>query len=136
MMLCISRPGSVTIEKVELQGVGGEIRVTEFATRPNPNATGDYSLADSAEPLQDLGFPTEEPVTVGTRCPKDLESDSAAGSLTEFAVQVERTSSSSGSYDSLTVVYSDGQGEGKLNIPFGVTLCAPEDKTAGCKAAS
>lgn len=136
MMLCTSGTGSLTIERVELRDVVGEIRVTEFATRPNPNATGGYSIADSPEPLQELGFSTKEPVTVDTRCPKDVNSESAAESLVEFAVQLERVAKATSSYDSLTVVYSDGRAEGKLEIPFGVTLCAPEDKTAGCKAAS
>jgi hypothetical protein len=125
--VCTATAESVEITSVELSG-GGGLKLTRFATRPDSPPR----LGAARGPLEQLGFDTTGPVKVSTQCYPGAATDHYDTStyLTALAIELQRISSGTGSYDTLTIHYTDGEHERSVAMLFGVTLCAKGDRTA------
>ena len=108
------------------------LSVQAFSLRRSPVLSGGSFLGAESYPLADEGFPVATTYPIDGDCPADSTSQRG---LWELAVQLARTSNGTGTARSFTVTY-DSDGERRaLQIPFTVTLCAPDDSvTPRCQA--
>jgi len=123
VILCVSDPGSVTIDSVAMDQPTGGLRIDAFATAPNPFPTGESPMGAGPVLLPDLneGYVLGgEPVT--SVCPKPGEEQSWTGG-TMLAIQVSKRSAGMAFSRALNVTYETDGSQRVLSIPFGIALC-------------
>lgn len=135
--LCLSKTGAVTITRLEPRG-GAGLRVTGFATRPDPQVSAGSSkphamLGGSQRSLDQEGFHPGAAL-VDAVCTEQSARPDGAVHFYELAAQFIRTSPT-GTMTSVRVHYRrSGGGAGTLVIPWEVVLCGPaDDSRPGCE---
>lgn len=124
-VLCTRPKGTVQITGVRPSGVIDDLRVIAFGTRPDAVTQGRSRMGAEVKPLSALGFDTTSPVTVETACARDIDKSRPAN-FTEFAVELQRPTDRSASFDGILVDYTDGETKGTLNIRIGLGLCGKD----------
>jgi hypothetical protein len=124
--VCLNRSGVVSVTGVEFEDATGDLRVQAFALRPFYRAFGDDGVGwGEPKSLKQRGVPTALR-TVTQVCQPD---DSSRVEFTELVLQTSRPGAVSASSSGFVISYTSGASEGRLRVPFGITLCAPADKT-------
>ncbi|WP_277212627.1 hypothetical protein [Isoptericola croceus] len=114
--VCLKDPASspVTITSVApVEGSDG-IEVTSFATGSPASEFGSDFVS-----LPDAGFDPLHTTVEGV----------CGDGHAELVLELVRTGTETGHSESFVVTYRDGDKEGRLHVPFEVTLCAPDDST-------
>ncbi|MFC0629167.1 hypothetical protein [Kribbella deserti] len=133
--VCIigAKPGAapIVIESAEPSGGSGGLQITRVATRPAPTAKEPVRTGAALGTLETLKFDASKPPAVSTPCrgKDDPPAPDSSQHLTELGFQFVRTQQATASAESILVKYKSGDSEEEMTIPFGVTLCAPGDKT-------
>jgi len=125
MLICLDRPGEVTLMGISLEGTHGRIGVDEFAVRPNPLATGEAGLGATRGGLGSANFIVGRR-TVSKQC-------RGAASAYELGVEVSRASPGIASFDGLAVHYASSSSSGILRIPMSLALCAGSQVSPDCR---
>jgi hypothetical protein len=115
MMLCTEGVDSVLVESVEVES--GDLRVTDFAVRPQPEPGEDgiiLGFGSEPRPLSSTDFRGD--LTVRGRC--------ADEDYTELAVELTRRESATAAAKGLLVSWSAGLRSGTLRIPGQFVFCA------------
>jgi len=135
LTICLDRPGSVTITRVEPRNAYGGLAVDAFAVIPNPQERGEDGFTDQPKALADLGIQTNKPAIVDHPCPPataqpDPNREPQSKSL---LLQFSKANEETAGDDGLIVKYlSDGQAH-TLTIDFAVILCAASDTSGHCR---
>jgi hypothetical protein len=123
VILCISDPGSVTIDSVAMDQPTGGLRVDAFATAPNPYPSAQPMRGAGPVLLPDLneGFVLGgEPID--SVCPSPGGEQSWTGG-TMLAIQVSKRSAGMGFSRAMNVTYDTQGSQRVLSIPLGIALC-------------
>jgi hypothetical protein len=130
LIVCLDRPGTVTIEDIAVDKPKGGLRITAFAVRRNPMEAGGSSFGNAAKKLDETGFVTSS-VDVSTHCPNGkIVKHEFSGEYrsTELAVEFVKPSAATAQGQGLTVTYRSGKDTHTLDIDFSVVLCGPGGK--------
>jgi len=131
LTICLDRPGSVTITKVEPRNPYGGLAVDTFAVIPNPQERGEDGFTDQPKALANLGIQTNQPAIVDHPCPPTTAEPDPNGEpqSKSLLLQFSKPTGKTAGDDGLIVKYvSDGQAH-TLTIDFTVILCAADDTT-------
>jgi hypothetical protein len=130
-VMCLDRPGSVTVEKAELLGKQGDIVLQAFSTRPQSR---EHPMLGNAEaPLATLGFPASGP-PVTSVCTKSGEDPEAGWPYTELGLQYAKTSRDTARAEGVRLTYASAGERRTVDFALVVELCAPDDRgTPGCR---
>lgn len=120
--MCLDRPGSVTITRVEPIKPYNDIVVQAFSSRPH---TGPM-LGNAEKPLTELGFPARSPA-VTVVCEENAFH-------TELALQYAKTSDATAGADGVRITYTSAGRQRTVDLNVRVLLCAPGD-TERCREA-
>jgi hypothetical protein len=131
-IVCLDRPGMVTVESVEFEGGSATgLAVQEFTFRPFYAPLGEAGVG-FGEPrtLAQRGVPVNH--KVAQAC---TSGDSNRQEFAEWVIQATRTTPQTGSSQALIVAYTSAEEHHTLRIPFAITLCAPSDhQTPNCRS--
>lgn len=133
--MCLDRPGSVVITRLTPRGGNAGLRITAFATRPEPRLDPHLSKEQRGflawqRPLSQAGFSVGAPAVVAAKCSGRPDDPSAVTSFYELAATFARTGNGPGWFSSVDVAYRGDDGEtGTVNVPWGVKICGPEGRT-------
>jgi len=144
IIICLDRPGEVSIERVAVEPDKPGIRIDAFALRANPYLRGKEGVGEVNAPLEKLGFTPGRPHIVKSVCLTEKESNNqdAAASIhavnqgrggSELVMQYSRQSAETRTATKLIVDYRSAGKARRLVIPWAVTLCAPGDATSLCR---
>ena len=141
LILCVDRPGTVTIEHVTLKTAGPGIHLDAFAVRPNPYLHGQQALGEADASLTASGFAPKKNQGVDSTCLTQKEQNTPStwaaaaekgrGGV-ELAMQYSSTATKTQTASGIVVQYLSGSHQETLTIPFAVTLCAADDHTDQC----
>jgi hypothetical protein len=121
MVVCLDRPGSVTITGVKPVNPTGGIRIDQFGVRPSPFWKGRASFGQANGDLAHNHFRAGRTV--------DVTCDRRTGRGYEFAVTVSRPVSAKGRMTGVEIDYtSDGQ---RRTLIFPITLFLCSHKLSG-----
>jgi hypothetical protein len=125
MVVCLDRPGSVTIDQVRPQSPTGGFTVTDFALRENPAWHSKDQLAEARGQLPAVGFR-------GART-ANLACDDATGRGHELGVQITKTGQGNATSRGFMVAWHGKGRRGRLDVPLAVVLCqGPTADVAAC----
>ncbi|GLX07137.1 hypothetical protein [Microbispora sp. NBRC 16548] len=120
--MCLDRPGSVTITRVELIKPYNDIVLQAFSSRPH---TGPM-LGNAEKPLTELGFPARSPAVTVVCEENPLH--------TELALQYAKTGDATAGADGVRITYTSAGRQRTVDFSLRVLLCAPGD-TERCREA-
>jgi len=125
LVVCLGRPGPVTVDRVTARQATGGLRVTDFGLRPNPLRHHHPGLGTSRRPLDATGFRGGH--TASLRCNHRTVRGHELG--LEVAKTSDGTARSAG-----WVLHYRWRGQHKtLTIPMRLVLCAgPDVEAKGC----
>jgi hypothetical protein len=115
MVVCLDRPGSVTIDAVRPQQPTGGFTVTDFAVRENPSLHSRDQLGEAPGTLASVGFDDDRTAT--------LACDVGTGRGHELGVQVTKTGTGNATSRGFAVSWHSQERRGTLTVPLAVLLC-------------
>lgn len=119
--MCLDRPGSVTIDRIDLIRPSGGIVLQAFSSRLRSSVRS--MLGEEERPLTELGFPARGS-TVTTACEDDHM---------ELGLQYGKTGGRTAHAEGVRLTYSSGPLSGTVDFALDVRLCAPDDmRTKEC----
>jgi hypothetical protein len=122
--LCIDRPGSVSVEAIEIANPRGGLKVREFSMRDSRTGHIFNYISEPQTTLTDAGFSVEAPFLVTIECPDDKEHDPNKPAMSLLGIEVERPDNDQAAYGTGVVVHYRTDGDAKeLFVPFGIVLC-------------
>ncbi|MBP2704505.1 hypothetical protein JOL79_11840 [Microbispora sp. RL4-1S] len=126
-VMCLDRPGSVTIDRIDLIRPSGGIVMQAFSSRPQSRT---HSMLGNAErPLTELGFPARSPA-ITTVCRKGQEDVL----LTELGLQYGKIGDATARAESVRLFYTSAGRQRTVDFALDVRLCAPDDmSTKQCR---
>ncbi|WP_182903263.1 hypothetical protein [Microbispora sp. H10830] len=125
--MCLDRPGSVTIDKVDLIRPSGGIVLQAFSSRLQSRTRA--MLGNAEQPLTELEFPARSPA-VTTPC-SNRDHD---GLLTELGLQYGKTRNRTARAEGVRVTYTSAGRQRTVDLDLDVQLCAPDDmSTKQCR---
>ncbi|XVQ89722.1 hypothetical protein ACQP2K_20605 [Microbispora siamensis] len=119
-VMCLDRPGSVTIDKVDLIRPSGGIVLQAFSSRLQSRTRA--MLGNAEQPLTELEFPARSPA-VTTPC-SNRDHD---GLLTELGLQYGKTGDRTARAEGVRVTYTSAGRQRTVDLDLDVQLCAPDD---------
>ncbi len=119
-VMCLDRPGSVTIDKVDLLDPSGGIVLQAFSSRRQSRTRG--MLGEEERPLTELGFPARSPA-VTTICGKDRDDILR----TELGLQYGKTGDATARAAGVRVFYTSAGRQHTVDFALDMRLCAPDD---------
>ncbi|MGW4642207.1 hypothetical protein ACWEN6_27080 [Sphaerisporangium sp. NPDC004334] len=126
-VVCLDRPGSVTIDKAELLKPSGGIRLQAVSARPQSRTTP--MLGNVDQPLTKVGFPARPPA-ITTVCGKDGDQTLR----TELGLQYGKTGDATARAEGVRLTYTSAGRRHSVDFSMVVELCAPGDtRTPRCK---
>ncbi|MBE3014886.1 hypothetical protein IL992_37800 [Microbispora sp. NEAU-D428] len=120
--MCLDRPGSVTITKVELIKPYNDIVLQAFSSRPHTGPM--LGMAD--KPLTELGFPSRGPAVTIACEESPLH--------TELALQYAKTGDAAAGAEGVRITYTSAGRRRTVDFNLRVLLCPPGD-TERCREA-
>jgi hypothetical protein len=114
-IMCLDRPGTVTIERIDLLRPSGGIVLQTFSSRPQ----GPDMIGNAEESLTAIGFPARNP-DVTTACEQD-------GPLTELGLQYGKSGDASAHAEGIRLTYTSAGRQRTVDFALDVRLCAPGD---------
>ncbi|WP_432932739.1 hypothetical protein ACQPZZ_15770 [Microbispora sp. CA-135349] len=118
--MCLDRPGSATITKVEPIRPYNDIVIQAFSSRPHAGP----GLGNAEKPLTELGFPARSPA-VTTVCDEN-------DPHTELALQYGKTRDDSAGAEGVRITYTSAGRRHTVDFHLRVLLCAPDDPVERC----
>ncbi len=124
--VCLDKAGAVEVTGVEFENAAGGLSVQAFALRPFYRGFGEDGVGwGEPKSLKRRGISTALR-TVTQVCQAD---GSSRVEFSEVVLQTSRPGAVSASSSGFVITYSSGGSEGRFRVPFGITLCAPADKS-------
>ncbi|WP_091381310.1 hypothetical protein [Actinokineospora alba] len=120
--LCLVGPGSVTIEKVEIVAPTGGLRLGTFSVLPSKGGKVSNYISDPRQRLDEVGFPTQGPMTVDRVCPPASD-----GGVFLLGVEVTKPADATASGSGFVVSYRSGEETHRTYLPPGIVLCQGSD---------
>jgi hypothetical protein len=126
VVVCLDRPGRVTVESAAVAGSSGGLRLDALAVRPASAGHGQIGGANRS--LAQLGFARNADTMVDRVCPSPSPSGPGAGGLYELGLQFSRTGGRTATGHGVDVRYRTSGGTVlTLRIPFTLILCEGRD---------
>jgi hypothetical protein len=126
LALCLDRAGIANVTDVRFEKPKGDLRVEAWALRPFYRAIGSDGVG-WGEPTSLQRRKVSTALQAVTQvCQPDR---SSRVEFSELVVQTSRPNGTSASGAGVVVTYTSGRSRAMLRIPFGITLCAPAEKT-------
>ncbi|WP_214416293.1 hypothetical protein [Sphaerisporangium fuscum] len=126
LALCLDRTGVADVVDVRFDDPTGGMTVEAWALRPFYRPMGADGVGwGEPDSLRRRKLSTSLS-TVTEVCRPD---DSSRVEFAELVVQTSRPRGVSASSSGVVVRYTSGASEGVLRIPFGITLCAPSERS-------
>lgn len=123
--LCLTGPGAVTVEKVELVAPTGGLRLGTFSVLPAKEGKVSNYVGDPRQRLGEVGFPDRGPMTVDRVCPSDSD-----GGVFLLGVEVVKPADATATGSGLVVSYRSGEETHRTYLPLGIVLCEGSDPEA------
>ncbi|MFC7383133.1 hypothetical protein [Sphaerisporangium rhizosphaerae] len=124
--VCLDRAGAAEVTGVRFENSRGGLAVQEFALRPFYRGFGEDGVG-WGEPvgLRQRGVSTASRTVTQVCLPEDY----SRVEFSEVVLQISRPTATSAWSPGFVITYDSGGAEGTFRIPFGITLCAPSDRT-------
>ncbi|MGI5159396.1 hypothetical protein [Microbispora sp. CA-102843] len=119
-VMCFDRPGSVTIDKVDLIRPSGGIVLQAFSSRLQSRTRA--MLGNAEQPLTELEFPARSPAVTTPCSTRDHD-----GLLTELGLQYGKTGDRTARAEGVRVFYTSAGRQRTVDLDLDVQLCAPDD---------
>ncbi|GGK73479.1 hypothetical protein Sme01_06820 [Sphaerisporangium melleum] len=119
-VMCLNRPGSVTIDKIDLVGPDGGIVLQAFSSRLQSRTRA--MIGNAEQPLTEVGFPARSPA-VTTVCAKENQDTL----LTELGLQYGKTGDATAHSEGVRLTYTSSGRQRTVDFALDVRLCAPDD---------
>jgi hypothetical protein len=132
--LCLTSPGSVTVENVEIVRPTGGMRLGMFALRPG--RTGDLMnyIADPRQRLTAVGYRTQGPRVVD-RVGPELSQTKPPGpgyGVTLLGVELVKAADTTATASGFVVTYRSGKKRRTVYVPLGILLCKGDNTLPDC----
>ncbi|GAA2105440.1 hypothetical protein [Actinomadura alba] len=126
IVVCLNRPGKVTVESAVVVGPSGGLRLDALATRPSVNGRSQVGGANLS--LAKLGFSPGGATVIDRVCPAAPRGAGAVGNYYELGLQFSKTDDVTATGHGVDVHYHTEAGaEMTLRIPFILVLCKGRD---------
>ena len=138
LIICLDRPGKVTIEDIEMIKPEGGLQLDDFSVIPNAMESGAGGFEDSNVPISRLTPSPAKPVVMTHACPADwnappVPNPQSVALLLQYSKSSDRAATSAG----ITVLYSSSGHKDKLTLRWTVGLCPDETAAStGCLSGS
>ncbi|MET8141279.1 hypothetical protein ABZU32_13310 [Sphaerisporangium sp. NPDC005288] len=119
-VMCLDRPGSVTIDRIDLIKPQGGMVLQAFSSRPQSRTH--EMLGNAEQPLTELGFPARSPA-VTTPCAEEERNTVH----TELGLQYGKTGDATASAEGVHLTYTSAGRQRTVDFSLTVELCAPGD---------
>ncbi|MGI5158355.1 hypothetical protein [Microbispora sp. CA-102843] len=126
-VMCLDRPGSVVIDKIDLIDPSGGIILQAFSSRLQSRTRA--MLGEAEQPLTELGFPARSPAvtTICGRSGDDIL-------RTELGLQYGKTGDATARAGGVRVFYTSAGRQRTVDLALDLRLCAPDDmRTKQCR---
>lgn len=134
LIMCLSRPGRVVLDRIESKDPFGGLVLDAFAVIPNEGERGGNGFSDDNRnrTLSELGLLPEGPVVMDKQCP-DFDSQTpdpgrtpqSVALLLQYSKPTEHTAGNNG----IVIHYTSGEHTYQAVVGWEVVLCAPGDTT-------
>lgn len=126
IILCLNKPGLVTLTSVEPVDARNGIRIDDFAVIPNGMESGEGGYDDNSVPISRIKPQPKRPATMRYACPPDFNPDHAVAvpQMVALLLQYSKTTDLTASSIGLKVHYKTGRSSAWISLPWEVTLCA------------
>jgi hypothetical protein len=129
-VLCIDRPGEVTLTDVRFDHNVGDLRVDDFAVAPHGTLRDDHPEDAPQAALSEWGFDSDPPV-VTTVCPEELTEEESQRfhpqSYSDIGIEFSKPHEGSARGMTLVLVYESGNRQREVRLGLEVILCGLED---------
>jgi hypothetical protein len=126
IILCLNKPGLVTLTSVEPVEARNGIRIDDFAVIPNGMESGEGGYDDNSVPIARIAPQPARPATMRYACPADFNPDHAVAvpQMVALLLQYSKTTDLTASSTGVKVHYKTGGRSEWISLPWEVTLCA------------
>jgi len=125
IVLCLDKPGVVTINNVELIGATNGLRIDDFAVIPNVMESGHEGYFDNSVPIAQVNPRPARPVVMTKKCPKSgneppRPDPQTVALLLQYSKTIDRNATS----QAIKINYTTAGRKESLALEWQVALCA------------
>jgi hypothetical protein len=128
--MCLDRPGTVTIDSIELIDSTDGIRIDDFGVIPNAMESGHYGYEDSSVPIAQTTPKSSHPVIMTKACPTSFNLPPVPNPQSvALLLQYSKTADTSAASQGIKIKYTTAGHKEWVKVGWTVALCAKETGT-------
>ena len=132
IIICLDKPGSVTIDSIELVNATDGIRIDDFGVIPNVMESDQGGYDDNSVPIAQTTPRPSHPVIMTTACPKTgNEPPRPDPQAVALLLQYSKTTDKSATSQGIKINYTTAGHKEWVKLGWTVALCAKETGESG-----
>jgi hypothetical protein len=122
--VCLTGPGAVVVDRIQIVRPTGGMRVARFALRPVRGGPTYNYIDDRHQRLVDVGYPGTGPMVADRPCAPDHRPPAHGEGATLVGVELVKPGDATATGSGFEISYRLGRHRYRVYLPFGVILCA------------